>query len=335
MRLLATLVGLALATAACESGRPVARPAPIKPGICVADESQDQGNVGPDLSSIVDCRRPHTYEVYDIIDLPAKALTGTSRQERIDNRDDLALPRELRDDSRERRAFEEFAERRCARSLLRVTGYDGVQLRRTSAPDARVVPALRGINAPWYTVMPEDEWLSGRRQLLCSARFEDPDHTEPGRTPVKPRVSADDRMILPSAAHDSLPVDFRQCRGYDNKRRQVAPVSCNEPHVDEALLTFEATGVFGTKFVKSIERRPTPQKFDRFDEACADAFVWLLGPDYDTKALRGFGSVARRWTEKGKPVRCSVGPVKFRTRDLPPGSLVGTGAKKINLIRAK
>jgi hypothetical protein len=65
------------------------------------------------------------------------------------------------------------------------------------------------------------------------------------------------------------------------------------------------------------------------------ATLQLLGPDHDAKAVRGFGSVARRWTTKNKTVRCSVGPVDFRTTDLPPGSLIGTGAEQVELIRAK
>jgi hypothetical protein len=196
------------------------------------------------------------------------------------------------------------------------------------------VPALRGINAPWYTVMPEKEWLDGRRQVVCSARFEDPEHTGSGRTPAKPHVSADGSMLVTKVRNESLPVEFRQCRSYDGKRREVSASSCAEQHVDEALFYFEADGVFGKSFVASIERRPTPKKFDRFDEVCTDAFAQLLGPDYDAKAVRGFGSAARRWTKKNKTVRCSVGPVDFRTTDLPPGSLIGTGAEQVELIRA-
>ena len=289
----------------------------------------------PDLTSIVDCTTPHAYEVYDVIDVPKAALTGTTRGERIANRDDLALPSELPDDSTERQAFEEFAELECAASLQRVIGFDQLELAGKKAGDARVLPVLRGINALTYSVMPEKEWLAGRRQAVCSARFEDPEHTGAGRTPVQQQASSDDTMIVTKVSADALPVEFRQCRTYDENRRDVSATSCAEPHVDEVLFSFEADGVFDQEFISSITKQPTPKKFNRFDKVCADAFTQLLGPDYDAKALRGFGGVARRWTETNKPVRCSVGAIDFRTTDLGPGSLVGTGAEKVDLIRAK
>jgi hypothetical protein len=335
MRLVAAVVGIGLVLAGCDSSGPIEQFKPIKPGICVADETTDEGDLVPDLSSIVDCTTPHVYEVYDIIGLPATALSGSSRQERIENRNDLALPSELSDDSPQRQAFEEFAERECATSLQRVTGFDELTLRGTSAEDARVVPALRGVNTPWYTVMPEKEWLDGRRQVVCSARFEDPTSTGAGRTPAQAQASADFRMILTKVGGTSLSAGFRQCRAYDKKRRKVSIVSCAEQHVDETLFYFEADRVFGKKFIEGIETLPTPKKFDRFDEACASTFPQILGPDYDRKAVRGFGSVARRWTKERKTVRCSVGPKDFRRNDLPAGSLVGTGAEKIELVRVR
>jgi hypothetical protein len=289
----------------------------------------------PDLASVVDCRTAHAYEVYDVIDVPEAALTGSSRKERIANRDDLALPSELQDDSTQRQAFEAFAELECGTSLQRVVGFGDLELGGKGAEDARILPVLRGVNALTYSVMPEKEWLAGRRKVVCSARFEEPEHTGPGRTPVQKQASSDDAMILTKVSDDALPVEFRLCRTYDQERREVAATSCAGPHVDEVLFYFEAGGVFDEEFISSIEKQPTPKKFNRFDKVCADAFTQLLGPDYDAKALRGFGGVARRWTERSKPVRCSVGAVDFRTTDLGPGSLVGTGAEKVELIRAK
>ena len=125
--------------------------------------------------------------------------------------------------------FEELAAKECATSLQRVTGYDELKLRDTSAEDAQVVPALRGINAPWYSVMPEKEWLEGRRQVLCSARFEDPEHTDPGRTPAKPQTSPDDTMIVTTIGAESLAIEFRLCRAYDEKRRVATASRCDEP----------------------------------------------------------------------------------------------------------
>jgi hypothetical protein len=184
--------------------------------------------------------------------------------------------------------------------------------------------------------MPEQEWLDGRRQVVCSARLEVSDRTDhPGRTAVKPHTSADRRILLNKVSGEALPIEFRQCRAYDHDRSAVSAVSCAKPHVDETLLYFEADGVFDQRFIHSLERRPTPKKFDQLDDVCTDALPQVLGPDYDRKKLRGFGSVARRWTSQNKTVRCSVGPVDFRKNDLPSGSLVGTGAATVELIRAK
>lgn len=334
-RLLIALAGLAIAATGCEADGPADQAREIKPGVCVASETRDQGDLVPDLSSIVACSSPHVYEVYAIHDLPREALTASStRQDRIDNRDDLALPSELPDDSTERQAFEEFAERECATSLQIVTGFDELKLGDITAEQAQVVPALRGVNTSWYTVMPEKEWLEGRQQVVCSARFEESESAEPGRSRADRKVSADDRLLLIKVGGAVLPLEFRQCRAYDENRREVSASSCAEPHVDEALFYFEADGVFDKKIISSIEKRPSPKKFNRFDKVCTDALPQILGPDYDSEVLRGFGSVATRWTEDRKTVRCSVGAIKFRTADLPPGSLVGTGAEKIELVRA-
>ena len=320
-----SVLGLVLVASGCSYISPEKDSPQIKPGVCVTSETQDQGDLVPELSTIVDCDKPHIYEIYDIIQLPESALAGSTRQELIDNRDDLALPSELTDDSEERQAFEAFAERECVTSLQRVTGYDELTLGKASAEDARIVPALRGVNAPWFTVMPEKEWLEGRREVVCSARFEEPEHTESGRTPAKAQTSSDARMLVTRISDNKLPVEFRQCRAYDEARREVSAAPCAEPHVDEALFYFEADGVFDTKFITSIVKQPTPKKFDRLDKVCTDALPQILGREFDPKAMRGFGSVARRWTQENKTVRCSVGRVDFRKTDLPPGSLVASG----------
>lgn len=335
-RLLITLAGLAFAATGCQADRPAADRAEIEPGVCVADETQDQGNLVPDFTSIVDCSSPHVYEVFAIHDLPRETLIPSStRQARIDNRDDLARPSELRDDSEERQAYEEFAERTCTTSLQQATGFDELKLGEITAEEAGVVPALRGVDPSRYSVMPEKEWLEGRQQVVCSARFEEAESTEPGHTPVDSKVSANFHMLIAKVGGKVLPLEFRQCRAYDEKRRDVSESSCAQPHVDEALFHFEADGVFDQKFISSIEKRPTPKKFDRFDETCTDALPQIIGREYDTKILRGFGSVASRWTETSKTVRCSVGAIRFRTADLPPGSLVGTVAENVELVRVR
>jgi hypothetical protein len=308
----------------------------LKPGVCVAKEVRDQGNPAPDLSSIVECSSPHIYEVYDIIDLPRAALTGTTRQERKDNRDDLALPSELSQDSEQREVYEEFAPKACGTSLQRVTGYDDVELKGIKAADAQILPALRGVAVRRFTVMPETEWFNnGRRQVVCSAQFVDIGFTGSGQPPAKATSSPTASSIISAARSSSFPVGLRQCRAYDAKREKASPSACSKPHAAEMLFYFEAEPVFGKKFVKSLSANPTAKKFNRFDAVCTQALPVLLGEDYDRTKVRGFGSVALKWTETSQLVRCDVGAIEFRDTDLGPGSLVGSGDERIELVPAR
>jgi hypothetical protein len=231
-------------------------------------------------------------------------------------------------------AYEAFAETECATSLQRVTGYDEVHPGGVKAAEAHVIPALLGVT-PGYTVMPEKEWLEGRQQVVCSARFEDLRSKSSGRRPTRPRASPDDALLLSSVRSASFPVGLRPCRAYDQPRKKVSLASCTRPHVAEMLFSFEAAAVFDQKFLNRLKKNPTPKLFDRFDRVCAEALPVLLGQDYDRKALRGFGSAPRKWTKTHRPIRCDVGPITFRTKDLRPGSLVGSGAERIELVKPR
>ncbi len=320
------LAVVAAALTGCEADPPPPAEPKIAAGLCVAEESKDQGNAVPDFTSIVDCDRPHVYEVFAVADLPRKALTGSTREERAANRDDLALPRELSKDSAQRTAFEDFADEGCLSSFLKVTGYDDVVLRGKKAADAEVLPALLGVTLG-YSVMPEKQWLDGQQQMLCTARFDDPESGD-----RLPRASGNEALLVGGARTALFPIDLRPCRSYDKKREKLSVRACDEQHVSETLFFFEADSVFGKKFIERLRAKPTAKKFDRFDDVCTEALPVLLGPDYDRKKLRGFGSSARRWTKTGTPVRCDVGPKRFKKRDLRAGSLVGTGADKVRLV---
>lgn len=293
-------------------------PAEIQPPVCARSEIRDNGKRAPDLSTVVPCTTAHRYEVFDVIDLPRGALTGSDEAAQERNRDDLALPSELGDDSPQREVFEKFAEERCATSLQRVTGYDSMTVNGRSAEKVRLIPALRGVLAPWYSVMPESQWLAGRRQVVCSARMARPVRAAAGDDAEGRQV-----LLLSLAREAGFPAELRQCRGYDKDRRRVGLVPCTRRHVSEMLFFFEADRAMGKKFVARIVKAPTAARFDRLDRVCTRALPQLLGKKHD-KELRGFASIERRWTKKIKTVRCDVGPVEFETHDLPPGSLVGT-----------
>ena len=212
-----------------------------------------------------------------------------------------------------------LAQERCVSSLLRVTGYDALRVNGKTAAAVGLIPALREIEAPRYLVMPRHRLVDDRRQVVCMAR---------ATVPVKAAGSGG--LLLAFARTSAFPVALRACRSYAADRRTVADAPCSQRHVSELLFTFEADKAFGRKFVNNIVRNPTAERFDQLDRVCTKALPQLLGKALDMD-LRGFGSVARRWTDESKPVRCDVGPVDFREMDLPPGSLVATDGLDVEL----
>ncbi len=270
--------------AACSADRPE-----IEPGTCLAKETSVDGTQAPDLASAVPCTSPHRFEVYDVIAVP------------------------------DRRDLAERAQQRCTSSLLRVTGYDALKVNGKTAAEIGLIPALRGIEAPKYAVMPRTPLVADRRQVVCTAR-----------TKVPVQAGGGGGLLLSVAKTSAFPVAFRPCRAYEADRRTIADVPCSSRHVSELLFLFDAEKALGRKFVAGIVRDPTAERFDQLDRVCTKALPQLLGKGFD-KGLRGFGSVARQWTDTSKPVRCDVGPIEFETTDLPPGSLVGTNGIDVKL----
>lgn len=262
----------------------------IKPGTCLAKEATANGRRAPDLTSVVPCTSPHRYEVYDVLDLSERTVTAAQAQSR------------------------------CTTSLLRVTRYDALKVNGKSAAAGELVPALRGIEAPRYMLMPKLPGEAGHREVVCMARM---------TVPVQ--AASDDVLLLSVAKTSAFPVALRPCRAYDAERRRVDNVPCSSRHAAEMLFYFEADRALGKKFTASIVRDPTAEKFDRLDDICTKVLPQLLGNGFDQR-LRGFGSVARRWTEESKTVRCDVGPKDFRATDLPPGSLVNSSGKNLKLL---
>lgn len=281
---MAVLIALGVASG-CSNDDPA-----IKPGTCLAKQADDGARRAPDLTSVVPCTSPHRFEVYNVVGLP--------------DGEDLG----------------ERAQRRCAISLLRYTGYDALKVNGKNAEAVGLGPAMRGVDAPLYAVAPRTPWQDDRRQVVCMARM---------NVPVQ--AASGDDLLLSIAKTSDFPVALRACRAYDADRRAVADAPCTRRHVSELLFTFEADKALGRKFVEAIVRDPAAERFDRLDDVCTKALPQLLGKGYD-KQLRGFGSVARRWTDESKPVRCDVGPVEFRVNDLPAGSLVGTNGVNVKLV---
>jgi hypothetical protein len=211
------------------------------------------------------------------------------------------------------------AQDRCATSLLRVTEYASLKVNGKAAPAIDLVPALRGIQAPRF-VISRSPLVADRRQVVCAAR-----------TTTLVKSAKNGGLLVALAKTSAFPVALRPCRAYDAKRQSIVDVPCSRRHVTERLFTFDASKALGRRFVADLVREPTAERFDQLDRICTQALPQLLGKRA-VKGLRGFGSVARRWTDTSKPVRCDVGPANFRTTDLSPGSLVGTERNNVKLL---
>ena len=159
---------------------------------------------------------------------PSEGADGSTRRERIDNRDDLALPSELSRRLAATTGVRKFAERECATSLQLATGYDELKLRDVGAEDARSCRPSAG-STP---LLLRD---AGAGMARWTPRYgvqrpvrECPSTPVPAH-PAHAEASPDDRMLLTKLGGASLPVEFRQCRAYDKKRRAVAasPAMCH------------------------------------------------------------------------------------------------------------
>lgn len=287
-------------------------------GTCVDAETRDYGSRVPDLSRAVPCTRPHVYEVFDLINLPRRVLPASW----IENRDDLADSSKASDPSPRHAAFRDFAKRQCLLSLQRATGFDAVEVNGKSAAAVELMPALRGIDAPWYSVVPEQLWRDGRRQVVCSARFRLPSETSFGRRVLEPRRSPTSAPLLSLAWTSRFPDTLRPCRAYDADRTALSLVPCSEKHVSETLFFFDAEKGMGKKFVAQLTAAPTAELFDRVDDVCTRTLPQVLGKGYGRTKYHGFGSVPRPWTSTSHPLQCAVGPIDFENEDLAAGSLV-------------
>lgn len=334
--LIAGLAGLAGCGGSDEKPKPDA--ADIKAGVCIAKDIADEDDRAPDLESVVDCSKPHVYEILDVVDLPKEALAGTTDKEKLANRKDLATFESTDDASAEKQAYIEFAVEACDAALLKTTGYDQLSVNGVDATDALLYPAMGPkIYAPWLNVTPKDRWLDDQRQVICSARFVKGDGADPeGDAPVQAFSSKDDKPLLSTFDTSSFPIELRDCNIFV-KEDVAKPIGCDKQHYAETLFEFDAESVFDEKFVKGIDpKKPTDKQFDELDRVCAEAFPSLMSEGYDKSKVRSKAFIGEQWeTDVYKAVGCELAAVKSKTMDLGPGSFVWTDAKDIELVEAR
>jgi hypothetical protein len=342
MRLPAAAAAIFVITlAGCGGDSEEPKAAEIKAGVCIAKDIADEDDRAPDLNSVVDCSEPHVYEILDVVDLPDNALSGNTDEEKLANRKDLATIEKGEDTSKEYEAFYEFLSV-CDTALRETTGYADATVNGVSAEDSNLWPAVAaGIHAPWFNVTPEDQWLDGNPQLICSARFGDPSADAEEDAPAKPLSSPNEKPLLADMGSASFPIEYRPCD--DDKAVSVA-VGCDRPHHAEMLFSFEAGPVLEERLVTRLEKElkddnadPTQlpkDVHDDLDRVCTEALPAVMTDDFDTSVLTGKGFVAAPFDEYNQTIVCGLVPTDS-TKELGPGSLVWTDGTKAELVDAK
>lgn len=333
MRRLVTLCAvLALALSACSSGsdpepEPATQALP-QPGQCIAGESKDLDAFVPDYTSVVDCKKPHVYEIVDVLDVPKKFLVSGSRDKRLERRTELgksAASGSLAKD------FRAYADRACLGSVLLATGLEGVRAGEKWPIDAGVRPALVGA-ATLTSVGPVDQWAAGRASIVCSFRYTVP--VDPGGPQGKlyPIQSSSSVPTYRALLTKDFPAERRACASYDEDN-YLHGVLCTNQHNTEVLFSYEATLAFGKKFAESVDDTDiTDAQWDKLVEPCAEALDRVLGPDIDEE-LVGSVYLADDWS-RSHTAFCLITPESDKL-DLPPGSLVGQAGAVQEVPRKK
>lgn len=310
-------LGFAVVLAGCTQPDDEVRPGTaLGRRTCIAKEISDNGDKAPDLSSHVPCTTPHIFEILDIADVPESSLNGRTRAERLANRSDLAG---TAGETFRSATYNAVAGDACERALRHVTGYDKLTVGGVDAETAELIPELNGADAPWFTLMPEDRWVAGQTQFICSARFRVPDGTSTlPIDPAKPLASTDGQPVISKIRSSAFPLSLRVC----------APLgisfatSCAEKHQVEGLVDYNVATVFPPSFIKSVKPgHLTARQQKRFDHACDELLPKLLGKNYDASTMRARGVPLDEWKDPVKMANCEV-VSSDDGKDLPPGSLV-------------
>lgn len=333
------IVGLGLAgcgsTTSTDKGvkaAPAPKPVAVKVGTCLAGEATDSDEKVPDFSTIVQCSKPHIYEINALVDLPAETLTGSTDAEELANRSDLAHPADSSTSSPQRTAYLTFAASTCLPAMQKTTGLDAISVNGKSAAEARVNATLRIVNMDWRSITPEELWLKGQRQIVCSSRFTE---TQVGSNNAAARAIASpgNYPIAPTLLTTTFRPEWRQCGSYD-KDNTFTSVDCSVRHYDEVAFTFDAKPVFGADFVEGFDVKT--DDYATFDKACAGALTGYLAPDWDRSVLNGRAATGTEgWGTKGAdfyPILCEIVPKDAANFDLPPGSLIGATGTGLKLL---
>lgn len=300
-------------------------------GACISDEVDDEGDRVPLLDAVVTCTDAHIYEITAVVDLPESVITGESDEEKLANRAELAAPTGQTEASAIKADYTAFADEACGDAVLDAVGWGSMSLLGVSADDAQLQPLAWSATPVWISVMPEEQWLAGNTQVVCSTRFTgaraEPDGTGIALPAVAPVASPDAGMLISHYATKDFPADLRQCAqvATDGTRTYQG---CDGAHYEEYLFTYDAKAVLGADFVNGVAPDAvSDQQYDRFDEVCNDVLDEML-PGYDSARFKGNGLLGTQgWGTVDAAYyqgQCAVTAKDSANFDLPAGSLMGT-----------
>lgn len=332
------LILVGLIVAGCDGSSPSPKPSATIPaakpipaaGQCLAKEVPDLDDFAPDLDTRVDCTEPHVYEVTAVVDVPGRLVTGTTPKELAAERKKLAT---LDNDGEDRRRFLEYAGRQCGPADSKAAGLSKLELNGKSVTEATVGLPLRDAS-PWLNLLDSGNWAEGNTKFLCLIRYSKHPAGGDGLPDPEAIRSPSQQPVLQSFLTQDFPLRHRLCATLG--RGEITPLSCGKQHQGEMILNFDARRVFGTEFVQSIGLdEPSRKQTKTLNQPCIDALPSFLGAGYDADltavAQRGQGG----WVAQGDfyPTACIV-VARDSAFDLPAGTLIGGGAKDVDLVPA-
>ena len=307
--------------------------AEVEAGTCLSDEVEDEGDKAPDLASVVECSEPHLYEVNAVVDLPDSLLSGESDEEKAAHRAELATPAQAGvEPSAAKTEYAAFADEACADAALDAVGWSGMSLQGVAADDAQLVPMALKATPLWATVMPEEAWLEGSTQLVCSTRFSEATLDGSGMSVTLPAAAAvsspDGEPMISHFPDQAFGAELRACETAEpNGTRAYLPCD-SDAHYAEFLFTYDARTVLGADFVNAVDPgNVSDPQYARLDQVCVDVLDELL-PGYDTETFKGLAELGSQgWGADDAAYyqgQCTVAAKDSLNFNLPTGSLMGT-----------
>ena len=299
-----------------------------KVGQCIGKEIKDLDDLAPDFNDVVDCTKPHVYEVVDVIDVPKKFRKGSTKAERQANRTELAT---VESTSALKAKFEQFASDRCGPGTFKAAGMSKLSIAGKSASESDADLVMGGA-LNWLNISPTANWIDGDAKLVCSIRFTKHIITTNDVDPL-PVESKTERPVYKDFLTKDFPLDRRQCVTYDGKGER-SYIPCDEEHFGEMFFSFDARKAFGKAFVKSVDLTdPHDPNWAKINTSCTDALPLLLGKDIDSQLTAIAEPGPGGWDGTGDyfGTNCLVVPKNAEEFNLPGGTLIGN-AKHVDFV---